>query len=57
MATICEDYHKAGRQETNYFFAKSQEACLKDIERAFGVLQARFAIVRVSARFWDKKSL
>uniref|UniRef100_A0A453KBU7 DDE Tnp4 domain-containing protein n=1 Tax=Aegilops tauschii subsp. strangulata TaxID=200361 RepID=A0A453KBU7_AEGTS len=27
------------------FFAKAQEACRKDIERAFGVLQARFAIV------------
>ena len=38
-------------------FAKAQEACRKDIERAFGVLQARFAIVRGPARFWDKKSL
>jgi hypothetical protein len=34
-----------------------QEACQKDIERAFGVLQARFAIVRGPAHFWDKKSL
>ncbi|XP_071685313.1 uncharacterized protein [Lolium perenne] len=38
-------------------FAKAQEAARKDIERAFGVLQARFAIVRGSARFWDKKTL
>jgi hypothetical protein len=38
-------------------FAKCQEAARKDIERAFGVLQARFAIVRGPARFWDKKSL
>ena len=28
------------------YFAKAQEACRKDVERAFGVLQARFAIVR-----------
>jgi hypothetical protein len=36
-------------------FAKAQEACRKDIERALGVLQARFVIVRGPARFWDKK--
>ena len=38
-------------------FAKAQEAARKDIERAFGVLQVRFAIVRGPARFWDKKTL
>ncbi|XP_071678283.1 uncharacterized protein [Lolium perenne] len=38
-------------------FAKAQELARKDIERAFGVLQARFAIVRGHARFWDKKTL
>jgi hypothetical protein len=38
-------------------FAKAQEACQKDIDRAFGALQARFAIVRGPACFWDKKSL
>jgi hypothetical protein len=38
-------------------FTKAQEAARKDIERAFGVLQARFAIVRGPARFWDKKTL
>ena len=38
-------------------FAKAQEAARKDIERAFGALQARFAIVRGPARFWDKKTL
>ena len=34
-----------------------QEAARKDIERAFGVLQSRFAIVRGPAHFWDKKTL
>uniref|UniRef100_A0A0D3BLJ1 Uncharacterized protein n=1 Tax=Brassica oleracea var. oleracea TaxID=109376 RepID=A0A0D3BLJ1_BRAOL len=35
-------------------FAQRQEAVRKDVERAFGVLQAQFAIVKNSALFWDK---
>ncbi|XP_010501823.1 PREDICTED: uncharacterized protein LOC104779133 [Camelina sativa] len=35
-------------------FAQCQEACRKDVEHAFGVLQARFAIVKNPALFWDK---
>jgi hypothetical protein len=38
-------------------FAKAQEAAYKDIDSAFGVLQARFAIVRGPSRFWDKATL
>ncbi|KAK2662142.1 hypothetical protein Ddye_000716 [Dipteronia dyeriana] len=34
-----------------------QEACRKDVERAFGVLQSRFAIVAGPTRFWHKHIL
>ena len=38
-------------------FATAQESARKDVERAFGVLQARFAMVRGPARFWDEETL
>lgn len=38
-------------------FAKRQEAARKDVERAFGVLMARFAILKNPARLWDKNDL
>ncbi|KAL1216804.1 hypothetical protein V5N11_025296 [Cardamine amara subsp. amara] len=38
-------------------FANCQEGVRKDIERAFGVLQARFAIVRNLALYWDKAKI
>lgn len=34
-----------------------QESCRKDVERAFGVLQSRFAIVASPARGWKKRHL
>jgi hypothetical protein len=41
----------------NQYFAKAQEAARKMVERAFGVLQSRFTIVRGPARFWDEETL
>ncbi|XP_028085908.1 putative nuclease HARBI1 [Camellia sinensis] len=38
-------------------FARMQEPCRKDVERAFEVLQARFNIVTVPARGWSDKDL
>ena len=38
-------------------FAHRQEAVRKDVERAFGVLQARFAIIKNPALFWDKAKI
>ena len=38
-------------------FAKHQESVQKNVERAFGVLQARFAIIRGPARYLEKGEL
>ena len=35
-----------------FWFASQQESCRKDVERAFGVLQQRFAIFRYPALTW-----
>ena len=41
----------------NAWFVKVQEACRKDVERAFGVLQSRFAVVRFPAQTWSKDQM
>ncbi|XP_018465497.2 uncharacterized protein LOC108836897 [Raphanus sativus] len=38
-------------------FAEHQESARKDVERAFGVLQSRFAIVKNPALLWDKEKI
>lgn len=38
-------------------FAEAQEATRKDVQRAFGVLQARFAMVSMPSRRWFIKTL
>ncbi|XP_024172373.1 uncharacterized protein LOC112178464 [Rosa chinensis] len=41
----------------HYSTKYAQESYRKDVERAFGILQARFAIVRGPARGWDREDL
>ncbi|XP_057811649.1 uncharacterized protein LOC131025886 [Salvia miltiorrhiza] len=38
-------------------FKVMQEAARKDIERAFGVLQTRWAIAKEPSRFWSKEKM
>ncbi|KAH9116034.1 hypothetical protein AeMF1_010004 [Aphanomyces euteiches] len=38
-------------------FASKQEAKRKDIERAFGVLQARFHVLTTGCRLWDRDAM
>jgi len=39
------------------FFATAQEAKRKDIERAFGILQARFHILSCPCRLWNRRAM
>lgn len=55
-STIVQTIHEPIGAKKKYFAAR-QEACRKDVERAFGVLQSRFAIVKGSVRFWKKEDL
>ena len=43
--------------EKDKLFARHQEGARKDVERAFGVLQSRFNIVRRPARLWKRASV
>ncbi|XP_044407151.1 uncharacterized protein [Triticum aestivum] len=45
------------QSEKDKIFAKRQEGARKDVERAFGALQARFNIVRRPARLWKRKAI
>ena len=50
--TIAEPHSKS---EAAY--AAKQESIRKDVERAFGILQARFAIVRMPSRLWSVEDM
>ncbi|CAL1382160.1 unnamed protein product [Linum trigynum] len=45
------------RSNKEVLFAQHQEAHCKDVERAFGILQTRWAIVRGPTRAWDVVTL
>ncbi|RWR76326.1 putative nuclease HARBI1 [Cinnamomum micranthum f. kanehirae] len=51
---IFTDLGEGRTPPTNYSI---NESARKDVEHAFGVLQARFSIVRGPARFWDRQTL
>ena len=56
-STIVQTIHEPVGSNKKYF-ATQQEVCRKDVERAFGILQSRFAIVKGPARFfWEKNVL
>jgi hypothetical protein len=38
-------------------FVKEQDACRKDVERAFGVIQSRYAIIRHSTETWSHETM
>ena len=44
-STLMQTIHYL-RSPKKQYFAKKQESCRKDVERAFGVLQSRFAIIQ-----------
>jgi hypothetical protein len=51
VKTICIPKRKKYRM-----FAKEQEACRKNMEQAFGVLQSRQAIVWYTSRTWSHET-
>ncbi|XP_073280619.1 uncharacterized protein [Primulina huaijiensis] len=55
-STIVQTIHDPRGLKKQYF-AMKQESCRKDVERAFGVLRSRFAIVASPARGWKKNHL
>ncbi|XP_024011387.1 uncharacterized protein LOC112086648 [Eutrema salsugineum] len=48
---------RAPQGQKSKLFATTQESVRKDVERAFGVLQARFAIIKNPALSWDKAKI
>uniref|UniRef100_A0A0D3EGW5 DDE Tnp4 domain-containing protein n=1 Tax=Brassica oleracea var. oleracea TaxID=109376 RepID=A0A0D3EGW5_BRAOL len=48
---------KLPQTEKQSLFANTQERVRKDVERAFGVLQGRFAVVKNPSKIWDKAKM
>uniref|UniRef100_A0ACD5TR78 Uncharacterized protein n=1 Tax=Avena sativa TaxID=4498 RepID=A0ACD5TR78_AVESA len=46
---------RSSRKQSN--FTKEQEACRKDVENAFGVLQARFVVFWFPALAWSQEHI
>jgi hypothetical protein len=44
-------------EQKKVYFTQMQASCRKDIERAFGVLQARWAVLRGPTYGWDRNRL
>ncbi|KAL5846797.1 hypothetical protein ACOSQ3_010321 [Xanthoceras sorbifolium] len=55
-STLVQTIHDP-RGPKKRLFAMKQEAYKKDVERAFGILQSRFAIAKGPACFWNKHVL
>ncbi|XP_062232679.1 uncharacterized protein LOC133929938 [Phragmites australis] len=55
-ATIVKPISAPRGNKSMYFSAK-QASVRKDVERAFSVLQSRFAIIRSPGRMWDESTL
>ena len=55
-ATFVKSVHRP-LSAKDKLFAQKQEGARKDVECAFGVLQARFAILRNPARMWQSETL
>ena len=48
---------REGQSEAERAYASAQEAMRKDVERAFGVLLARFHILKRPARLWSRRDI
>ncbi|XP_073153369.1 protein ANTAGONIST OF LIKE HETEROCHROMATIN PROTEIN 1-like [Henckelia pumila] len=55
-ATLVQKIHNPQGPKRQYFAAR-HESCRKDVERAFGVLQSKWAIITGPARLWSKRVL
>jgi hypothetical protein len=55
-ATFKKTIHES-QGNKNKYFTKTQEACRKDVEWVFGVLQSCFVVVHGLACLWDEESL